>query len=290
MWMYKESPTGDRVWHRIVAAPVWVPPDTSPPRSLLVRTGRPGHLRYAVNVHEMGPSYASAYGLVAAYHQREFVREGGEHVFGGDQGIRTHGSVDYMSIMRRHSHGCHRLHNHIAVRLMSFVLRHRPHQRKGEEPLTYGRRFEFEGKQYNFALEQGGYVFELDQALPVRVLPGRIRGARTTPIDHPIPQYDREIGAYIRPDGQAVAVDRLGNLTPIPHPLAGMDAGVPMGPPPSNANSITPNAPAMPSPPEATQGEAAAPPPAAPPRPAAPTRAPYPTLTRTEPTSRAEGI
>jgi hypothetical protein len=287
MWAYKGSPTGERVWHRIVAAPVWVPPETTPARGLLTRRGGAGGPRFAVNVHEMGPSYASAYGLVAAYHQREYVREDGERTYGGDQGIRTHGSVDYMSIMRRHSHGCHRLHNHIAVRLMSFVLRHTPHRRKGQEPLTYGRRFEYEGKKYSFALEHGGYAYELERALPITVLPGRILGARTTPIDHPIPQYDREVGAYIMPDGQAVAVDRLGNLTPIPHPLAGMDAGVPAAPP-VNANSITPNAPALPSPPEAMQGETTSPRPA-------PTPPPTPvesTLTRTEPPPPppAEGI
>src|SRR5690606_35637176 len=99
--------------------------------------------------------YASAYGLVAAYHQREFVRDDGSRFYGGDEGIRTHGSVDYMSIMRRHSHGCHRLHNHIAVRLMSFLLRHRPHKRVGQEPLTYGRRFQYEGHTYEFALRHG---------------------------------------------------------------------------------------------------------------------------------------
>ncbi|MBC7173853.1 MAG: hypothetical protein H5U40_15540, partial [Polyangiaceae bacterium] len=141
MWKYKGSPSGDRVWRRIVAAPVWVPPESSPPRGLLVRNGGTGKNRWAVNIHEMGPSYASAYGLVAAYHQREYERDGVVS-YGGDEGIRTHGSVDYMSIMRRHSHGCHRLHNHMAVRLMSFVLKHRAHRRVGNEPLRYGRSFE----------------------------------------------------------------------------------------------------------------------------------------------------
>ena len=68
-----------------------------------------------------------AYGLVAAYHQLYSEDTDGNVRLGGDQGIRMHGSVDYMSIMRRHSHGCHRLHNHIAVRLMSWVLAHRHH-------------------------------------------------------------------------------------------------------------------------------------------------------------------
>jgi hypothetical protein len=132
MWRYKDSPPGPRVWDEIVAAPVWLPPDSTPPRDLLKRRtkGKASDPPYYVNYHETGPSYASAYGLVAAYHHEYFERPDGTMLIGRDEGIRTHGSVDYMSIMRRHSHGCHRLHNHIAVRLMSFVLAHSPHRRK----------------------------------------------------------------------------------------------------------------------------------------------------------------
>ena len=42
-----------------------------------------------------------------------------------DNGIRTHGSFDYMSLRGRFSHGCHRLYNQLAMRLFSFVLDHR---------------------------------------------------------------------------------------------------------------------------------------------------------------------
>jgi hypothetical protein len=37
MWRYKDSPPGPRVWDEIVAAPVWLPPDSTPPRDLLKR-------------------------------------------------------------------------------------------------------------------------------------------------------------------------------------------------------------------------------------------------------------
>src|SRR5690606_39510179 len=114
--------------------------ESAPPRGLLTRSAKPGQ-RFDVNLNEMGPSYASAYGLVAAYHRKYTQNPDGGIRSLGDEGIRTHGSVDYMSIMRRHSHGCHRLHNHIAVRLMSFVLRHRPHARKGPDPIAFGRKF-----------------------------------------------------------------------------------------------------------------------------------------------------
>ena len=220
MWRYKNSPAGPRVWSRIIASPVWLPPDSSPPRGLLVPAGGG---RFEVNYDETGPSYASAYGLVAAYHQLYSEDPEGNIRLGGDQGIRMHGSVDYMSIMRRHSHGCHRLHNHIAVRLMSFVLRHRPHSRRGQQVLGFRRNIEFDGRSYPMAIDAGGYVFRLERPLPVNVLEGRVLGAQLTPIEHEIPKYDPEVGAYVMPDGQWVTVDRHGNITPreMPVPLEG---------------------------------------------------------------------
>ena len=214
MWKYKGSPTGNRIWSRIVAAPVWVPPETTPPRSLLRKTRR----GYKVNYYETGPGYASAYGLVAAYHRKYWKDQLGEIHVGGDEGIRTHGSVDYMSIMRRHSHGCHRMHNHLAVRLMSFVLKHRPHKRLGARRLNYEYEFDYEDQTYMMDFQQGGYIFELDEPLHVRVLRGRVRGALKEPVEYPLPKYDEEQGAYVMPDGSWVYVDRMGNLTPRPRP------------------------------------------------------------------------
>ncbi|NOY92638.1 MAG: hypothetical protein GXP55_15730 [Deltaproteobacteria bacterium] len=232
MWSYKESPVGPRVWTQIVASPVWMPPDSTPVRSLLHRKARGvGADRYEVNYYETGPSYASAYGLVAAYHRTFRRREDGTIVIGGDEGIRNHGSVDYMSIMRRHSHGCHRLHNHIAVRLMSFVLDHRPHHRVGQQRIAFHKELEYEGNVYQLDLDHGGYVFTLDQPLIINVLRGRIRGHQQTPIEHPMPKYDSEAQGYLMPDGQRVSVSSDGTLTPLaPPPDAGVlspDAGVP---------------------------------------------------------------
>lgn len=238
MWKYKNSPVGPRYWHQIVASPVWLPPDTTPHGDLLTRNPRgTGADRFYVNYHETGPSYASAYGLVAAYHVRNVTRdEDGNLVPRGDEGIRTHGSVDYMSIMRRHSHGCHRLHNHIAVRLMSFVLAHRSHRRVGQQEIAFRRNLEHEGNTYSLAIDQGGYVFQLEEPLVINVLEGRIRGNRRTPIEHGIPKFDSEIGAYILPDGGAVTVSPTGQMaaTEIPEPDAGVpaDAGIWLAPNP----------------------------------------------------------
>ncbi|MEZ4286847.1 MAG: hypothetical protein R3A47_01585 [Polyangiales bacterium] len=213
MWKYKNSPVGERVWKVISAAPVWLPPDSTPPKSLLTKGRNP-----KINYHETGPSYASAYGLVAAYH-RKFKRESdGSISIWGDEGIRSHGSVDYMSIMRRQSHGCHRLHNHIAVRLMSFVLAHRQHRRIGQQALNFKRDVEYDGKTYKMQIDQGGYNYELTDPIVVNVLEGRIRGVVKNPIDTPLPKYEQAVGKYVMPNGQWVSVDVYGRVTPVAMP------------------------------------------------------------------------
>jgi hypothetical protein len=238
-WKYKNSPAGERIWHQIVSAPVWLPPESTPARELLHRVpGRSGAGAWRVNLHETGPSYASAYGLVAAYH-RFFTQEpDGTFRFGGDEGIRTHGSVDYMSIMRRHSHGCHRLHNHIAVRLMSWVLAHRHHRRVGHPEIGFRRALSHEGHTYELAIDRGGYVFDLERPIVIEVLEGRILGERATPIEEPMPRWNADAGAYLLPDGTRVAVSRLGEITPL-DPLP--DGGVPLLVPGAVApGSVTP--------------------------------------------------
>jgi len=212
MWKYKGSPVGKRVWSRISAAPIWVPPESTPPRVMLTKRRKRGEDFFEVDYHTTGPSYASAYGLVAAYHRKYYRSPDGKIQVGGDEGIRTHGSVDYMSIMRRHSHGCHRMHNHIAVRLMSFVLEHRPHTRYGQQPMVYRREFEFEEEIYLMEFDKGGYNFVLEEPLFVETLPGRVRGQVKEPIEVALPRFDREVGAYVMPDG-ALTVDRFGNMT-----------------------------------------------------------------------------
>ena len=197
MWKYKNSPVGPRVWRQIVAAPVWLAPPGTTARTLLTRgKGKGG---YVVNLHEIGPSYASAYGLVAAYHSRFKEGEAGEVELQGDEGIRTHGSVDYMSIMQRHSHGCHRLHNHIAVRLMSFVLGHRPHKRVGQTAVGYKNIVEQDGTEYEVKIDKSGYVFQIDRPVPVEVLSGRVLGKQPTPVAVAIPKFDSDAGAYVTP-------------------------------------------------------------------------------------------
>ncbi|MFW6052176.1 MAG: peptidoglycan-binding domain-containing protein [Myxococcota bacterium] len=242
MWKYKDSPVGERVWHQIVAAPVWLPPKSTPPHDLLDRNpdGK-GKEAYEVDYHETGPSYASAYGLVAAYHIKYRRLPDGGYDLGGDEGIRTHGSVDYMSIMRRHSHGCHRLHNHLAVRLMSFVLAHRPHRRVGMQEVGYRMGIEKDDHEYTLKIDNGGYVFQLERPVHVHVLEGRIRGDVKKPIKHPIPQYDPDAGAYVHPDAGPVKVSSRGKLTPYELPTDGGVDGAAVVPADSSDGGVVAN-------------------------------------------------
>ena len=74
-----------------------------------------GRWQGVVNYDELGPGYLSAYGVVAGY----FVIPGQGDGPDVDDGIRAHGSSDYLSIYSAngYSHGCHRLPNHLAIRL-----------------------------------------------------------------------------------------------------------------------------------------------------------------------------
>jgi len=188
MLKYKNSDVGPRVWKNIMAAPVWIPPNTTPAKALIKARWRKGKFTKDVNYSEIGPGYRSAYGLVAAYHIKQVVRDDGTVRAELDNGIRTHGSVDYMSILRRFSHGCHRLYNMDAVRLFSFVLRHREYTRLGQQNVGVRRNLEYEGKTYNMKIDTRGYKYELVDPISVRVTEGRIRGSQRSPIEDYVPK------------------------------------------------------------------------------------------------------
>ena len=190
---YKNSDVGPRIWKDIVAAPVWVPPAGTPGKDLLVKKvfDRKQGPVTVVNTEVMGPGFASAYGLVMAIHL-EKLPDGG--LF--DNQIRTHGSVDYTSIARRFSHGCHRLVNNRAVRLFDFLLSHRKFKRLGNRALKdFRRKFEYQGQRYDYKLDTRGYDYELRPPLPLVVLEGRIMGR----VREPIADYVRKPGVDYGP-------------------------------------------------------------------------------------------
>jgi hypothetical protein len=215
---YKNSDVGPRIWKNIVAGPVWIPPDGTQPRDLLtqkVLDRKVGPVTL-VNTDVMGPGFQSAYGLVMAIHLD--ARRGAF-----DNQIRTHGSVDYTSIARRFSHGCHRLVNNRAVRLFDFVLRHHAYRRVGDVPLHVRRRFTVDDKEYAYKLDTRGYYYELERPIPVDVAEGRVMGA----VKKPIAMFMRKPGVDYSAPASGDAAASIG----IAAPAAAVAPGAPMEPP-----------------------------------------------------------
>ncbi len=177
---YKGSDVGPRVWRNIVAGPVWIAPNSTPVRTLVKVKNVRGMNQLVVNYDEVGPGYLSAYGLVAAYN----VVPGKEGKPDWDNGVRVHGSSEYRSMFNPdgYSHGCHRLVNHLAERLFSFILRHRTMRVEGDQPLGFSRQFLWKDDVYEMRLPTRGYRYLLDPPLPVTVLEGNILGKLKKPM------------------------------------------------------------------------------------------------------------
>ena len=174
---YKASVTGDALWPEILATPTWHPSPGMPTRRLLIKRGD----TWVPKSEVIGPGYRAAYGLVAITHlQIEGRNERGEPEL-MDHRIRTHGTAAYRSVKRGESSGCHRLHNHLVLRLAGFVIRHRAHVRDGIVPEDYVRHLEYQGQEVALQSESKGYRFKLTPPVPVTVLHGDVRGnARAT--------------------------------------------------------------------------------------------------------------
>jgi hypothetical protein len=187
---YKGSDVGARVIRQVVAGPVWIAPESTPIRSLVKGKTVNEHPEAIVNYDELGPGYLSAYGLVAGY----FVVPGQNGHPDWDNGVRAHGSSDYLSIYSANgfSHGCHRLPNHIAIRLYSFILRHRNKQIAGDQPFSFSRQFLRGSTVFEIRIASRGFVYTLDPPLPVNVLLGQIKGAQKTPIVGYVPKPDTQ--------------------------------------------------------------------------------------------------
>jgi hypothetical protein len=169
---YKASVTGDALWPEILATPTWHPAPGMPTRRLLVKRGD----TWAPKTEVIGPGYRAAYGLVAITHlQIEGRDEHGEPQL-MDHRIRTHGTAAYRSVKRGESSGCHRLHNHLVLRLAGFVIRHRAHVRDGIVPEDYVRHLEYKGQEVDLADDNKGYRFQLTPPVPVTILDGDVRG------------------------------------------------------------------------------------------------------------------
>lgn len=219
-YRYKNSDVGPRVWKNIVAGPVWIPPDGTPAKDLLTRRVLDVHKgpEVVVNTQVMGPGFQSAYGLVMAIHINQQ---------GFDNQIRTHGSVDYTSIARRFSHGCHRLVNNRAVRLFDFVLRRQPFRRIGSMPLGLKRNLVVDGKTYAFELKTRGYYYQLVKPIPVDVIEGRVMGQVKAPLVAYMRKAGVDYGGAEQPpgDGTGIRLPIPGVITPSGSGEVGASAG-----------------------------------------------------------------
>jgi hypothetical protein len=206
---YKGSDVGPRVWRHIVAAPVWIPPPSSPLGSMVKEKRVNGAFVKVTNYDETGPGYLSAYGLAAAIHEESHRGQGGGVTY-FDNGIRTHGSFDYMSLRGRFSHGCHRLYNNLAVRLFTFVLQHHRVRTLGSIALGFERTFWSKGEVFAMRLPSRGFYYELSPPVPIDVLEGRIKGVRQKPI-----------AGYVRKPGASYASSRPPPVSSAPESRAG---------------------------------------------------------------------
>ena len=185
-YRYKGSDIGPRVIRHVTSGPVWIAPTSTPIRSLVKGKLINKHWEQVVNYDELGPGYLSAYGVVAGY----FVVPGKDGRNDFDNGIRAHGSSDYLSIYSQngYSHGCHRLPNHLAIRMYDFLLRHRTVHVEGDAPMGFYRQFLFKESVYEMRIPSRGFIFTLDPPLPVNVLEGEIKGNLKKPVLDYVPK------------------------------------------------------------------------------------------------------
>jgi hypothetical protein len=174
---WKESDVGPRVWRSLYAAPTWLPPRTTPDRDL-VQNLYNGH--WALKTQVMGPGPHAAYGMTLLVHDEVVKLANGSERF-DDNGIGTHGSASVTSIVHGTSHGCHRLYNQLAVRLSDFLLRHRDHAVRGEQPETYRRVVSHQAERFVAKITTRGFLYELTPPVPVNVTKGNIRSDRKVP-------------------------------------------------------------------------------------------------------------
>ncbi|HSD87924.1 MAG TPA: hypothetical protein VLB44_10440, partial [Kofleriaceae bacterium] len=174
---WKESDVGPREWRQLYAAPTWLPPSTTPDEDLVKWVGKN---QWELKRTIMGPGPMAAFGMMLLPHSH-LVRGKDGRTQWVDNGIGTHGSAVVTSIVNGTSHGCHRLYNHLALRLGGFLLDHRDHVVKGQEPEHYRRTVRAMGKSFVAKIDTRGFLYELTPPVHIDVLPGAIRSQRKVP-------------------------------------------------------------------------------------------------------------
>jgi hypothetical protein len=176
---WKESDVGPRIWRDVYAAPTWLPPRSTPDRDL-VKNLYNGKFELKRSI--IGPGPRAAFGMVLLPHYATYkVKTAkGEEERIIDNGIGTHGSASVTSIVNGTSHGCHRLYNQLAVRLGNFLIRHREHVVKGQQPEYWRRLVQYRGS-FLAKVDTRGFLYELTPPVSIDVTRGTIKTPRKTP-------------------------------------------------------------------------------------------------------------
>jgi hypothetical protein len=162
----KASPAGMFVWRSIWSAPVWYPPRSTPDDELVLHSGH----GVVVNDEGIGPGYRSAFGLVMIQHHNVLTNRDGAESF-VDTGVRTHGTGSVRSVLTSSaSHGCHRLLPRSALRLASFVLRHRAHTEPEPVLEGYSRVLDVSGRHLQLKRTLRGTRIDLTPPMPMEVM------------------------------------------------------------------------------------------------------------------------
>jgi hypothetical protein len=130
-----------------------------------------GDDRWDLKTEVLGPGPHAAFGMMLLLHEGAQFEEAG---------IGTHGSASVVSIVDGTSHGCHRLYNQLAVRLGDFLLHHRDHVVKGDQPVHYRRIVNYHGT-FLAQVDTLGFLYELTPPIPINVLKGNILSSRKVP-------------------------------------------------------------------------------------------------------------
>ena len=193
---WKESSVGPRVWRRLYAAPTWIPPRTTPDRDLVRDLGDG---RWDLKTEVLGPGPHTAFGMMLLLH---------DGAPSDETGIGTHGSASVVSIVDGTSHGCHRLYNQLAVRLGDFLLHHRNHVVRGDQPVRYRRIVRYHGT-FLAQVHTLGFLYELTPPVPIDVLRGNVLSERKVP-----PRASAPARPDRTPAADAVAGVRAADATP----------------------------------------------------------------------------
>jgi len=150
---------GPRVIRNVVAGPVWIAPESTPIRTLVKTKTVSGLWQRVVNYDELGrdssrptDSSQAIWWCPARAASPTGTTASAPRLVGVSLHVQREG----------YSHGCHRLPNHLAIRLYSFILHHRPMRILGDQPTNIARQFLLDNDVFELRVPSRGYQYVLE--------------------------------------------------------------------------------------------------------------------------------